>query len=96
MMGLHAAQRNAKGAQMAKKIIHVNLLKVRSNARHGTLDPVIAVKQRGRTDYAHEVLINGPSRIVYSPNKPLSCGARVWIETESDVGCVIVRQDNAT
>ena len=35
--------------------------------------------------YAHEVEILGPSKIVYSPKKPLSCGARVWIETESEV-----------
>jgi hypothetical protein len=25
------------------------------------------------------------ARVVYSPDKPLSCGARVWIETEADV-----------
>jgi hypothetical protein len=23
--------------------------------------------------------------VVYSPDKPLSCGAKVWIETESEV-----------
>jgi len=28
---------------------------------------------------------NGPSKIIYSPNKPLGCGARVWIETESEI-----------
>jgi hypothetical protein len=31
------------------------------------------------------VRIKGPSRVVYSPDKPLSCGAHVWIETESEV-----------
>ena len=25
------------------------------------------------------------ARIVYSPNNPLSCGAKVWIETECEV-----------
>ena len=29
--------------------------------------------------------IKGPSKVVYSPNKPLSCGARVWIETEAEI-----------
>lgn len=24
------------------------------------------------------------ARVVYSPDKPLSCGARVWIETDTD------------
>jgi len=34
------------------------------------------------------VLIHGPSRVVYSPDKPLSCGAKVWVETESLVEVV--------
>lgn len=25
--------------------------------------------------------------VVYSPDKPLSCGAKVWIETELDILC---------
>ena len=24
------------------------------------------------------------ARVVYSPHKPLSCGARVWVETQTD------------
>jgi hypothetical protein len=31
------------------------------------------------------VTINGPSRVVYRPDTPLSCGARLWVETEADV-----------
>jgi hypothetical protein len=27
----------------------------------------------------------GKGRVVYSPDKPLSCGAKVWIETEAPV-----------
>jgi hypothetical protein len=29
------------------------------------------------------VNIDGPCQIVYSPEKPLSCGATVWIETDT-------------
>ena len=25
------------------------------------------------------------SKVIYSPTKPLNCGARVWIETEAEV-----------
>ena len=32
-----------------------------------------------------EMFVRGPCKIVYSPDKPLSCGAKVWIETEYDV-----------
>jgi hypothetical protein len=45
---------------------------------------VITVKTYKENRYAHEVIINGPSRLVYSPDKPLSCGAKVWIETDSE------------
>ena len=38
-----------------------------------------------KNNYGHEVEINGPCRVVYSPDKPLSCGAKVWIETEAGV-----------
>jgi len=43
------------------------------------------VKEGKTNEYAHAVEINGPSKLVYSPDKPLSCGARVWIETDSEV-----------
>ena len=32
-----------------------------------------------------EMFVRGPCKIVYNPDKPLSCGAKVWIETEYDV-----------
>ena len=32
-----------------------------------------------------EVEIHGPSRMVYRPEDPLACGAKLWIETESDI-----------
>ena len=68
-----------------KKKIHVNQHKIRSNKKHNLNEPVITVKTSKSNDYGHEVEILGPSKIVYSPDKPLSCGARVWIETEADV-----------
>ena len=50
-----------------------------------TNKPVITVKTSKSNDYGHEVAILGPSKVIYSPDKPLSCGARVWIETEAEV-----------
>lgn len=70
---------------MAKTIIHVNQHVIKKNAKEGTSNPVLTVKQDGRNTYASEVVIDGPSKVVYSPDKPLSCGARVWIETHSEV-----------
>jgi hypothetical protein len=34
------------------------------------------------------VAIEGPSEVIYSPDKPLRCGAHVWIETEGEVQVV--------
>ena len=68
-----------------KKIIHVNMHKITSNKKNNTDDPVITVKTYKSNNYAHEVDIQGPSKIVYSKDKPLPCGARVWIETEEKV-----------
>ena len=70
-----------------KTYIHVNQHKIRSNKKNGLSEDVITVK-RGRTNtYCSEVRILGESRVVYGGNdKPiLSCGARVVIETESEV-----------
>lgn len=58
---------------------------IRSNKKNGTNDPVITVKTYKSNTYGHEVDILGNSKVVYSPDNPLSCGARVWIETDSDV-----------
>ena len=68
-----------------KTRIHVNQHKIRSNKKYNLNEPVITVKTSKSNDYGHEVEILGPSKIVYSPDKPLSCGARVWIETEGEV-----------
>lgn len=76
-----------------KTIIHVNQHRIRSNLKSGTNEPVLTVKTYKSNTYCNEVLINGPSKVVYSPDKPLSCGARVWIETEAEV--VPILQDSA-
>lgn len=68
-----------------KTLVHVNQHVIKSNAKNGTNDPVLTVKTYKSNTYAHEVAVKGPSKIVYSKDKPLSCGARVWIETESEV-----------
>lgn len=68
-----------------KKKIHVNQHVIKKNQKLGTNDPAITVKTYKHNRYAHKVEIDGPSTVVYSPDKPLSCGARVWIETEADV-----------
>lgn len=68
-----------------KTIIHINQHVIKSNRKHGKHDPVVTCKTYKSNDYGYGVVINGPSKVVYSPNKPLSCGAQVWIETQAEV-----------
>jgi len=66
-----------------KTRIHINQHHIRSNKKNDTSLPVISVKTYKSNRYAHHVTINGPSQVIYAPDKPLSCGARVWIECDS-------------
>lgn len=68
-----------------KTIIHVNQHVIKANAKSGENNPVLTVKNYKSNTYCHSVAINGPSKVVYSHDKPLSCGARVWIETTAEV-----------
>ena len=73
-----------------KTIIHVNQHKIRANIKKDAADPVLTVKTYKSNVYAHQVVIKSPegeemARVVYQPHKPLSCGARCWIETNQEV-----------
>ncbi len=68
-----------------KTIVHVNQHVVRNNSKSGDREPVLTVKTYKSNDYAHTVELHGPSRVVYRPDNPLSCGAKVWIETNDKV-----------
>lgn len=65
--------------------IHINQHVIRDNSRNGRNAPPITVKTGKRNFKAHTVEILGPSTVVHRPSKPLPCGARVWVETRSDV-----------
>jgi len=67
------------------KRIHVNMHHIRYNNKHEDKKPVITVKTSSSNTYGNEVEIHGPSKVVYSPDNPLPCGARLWIETTSEV-----------
>ena len=76
-----------------KTIIHVNQHKIRSNTKNNTNEPVLAIKNYKSNTYAHEVALpdkegNEVAKVIYSPHKPLPCGARVWIETLNEVNVI--------
>ena len=76
-----------------KTRIHVNQHKIRSNSKSGKRESVLTCKTYKKNVYAHEVIIYGQdgkeaARVIYSPDNPLSCGAKVWIETENKVDTI--------
>lgn len=80
-----------------KYIIHVNQLKIRSNIKNDLKEPVLTCKSYKDNQYGHEVLLKDKSSgkvlatFKYSPDKPLSCGARVWFEfDDSDLDFEVV------
>lgn len=76
-----------------KKRIHINQHELRKNLKDGGYRPCITVKTYKQNVYGHEVEILGPSKLVY-PERPLSCGARIWIETEGQV--IVHNRDKQT
>tara|TARA_R110000824_G_scaffold167730_1_gene344760 strand:+ start:431 stop:874 length:444 start_codon:yes stop_codon:yes gene_type:complete len=65
--------------------------RIRSNInRTRTLEPVLEVSQNKKLisrQYGFDIKDskrNVVAQIIYNPYKPLSCGARLWIETQSE------------
>ena len=74
---------------MARTVIHVNQHIIKRNRKTGEREAPLSVKRKsgGRVQRAHHVSIldeagREVARVVYSPDKPLSCGAVCWVETE--------------
>lgn len=82
-----------------KHIIHVNQHTIRRNIKNDEKEPVLTVKHKKSNTYAYQAIIkddngNEIARVVYSPDKPLSCGARVWIETENEPELILTLEDD--
>lgn len=67
------------------KRIHVNQHNIRANAKNDDNLPPLTIKTSTANHKGYDATIYGSSRIVYSPDKPLPCGAKVWIETHAPV-----------
>jgi len=75
-----------------KTIIHVNQHNIRHNAKAEQDDrrPVLTCKTYKANEKGQTAIIRDDSgrevgRFIYSPDKPLSCGAKVWFETQNTV-----------
>lgn len=85
-----------------KERTHINQHKIISNAKlpeGAELEPCITVKTYKGNRYLHcaklicKLTGREIGRVVYSPDKPLSCGAKIWIETDTDVIDIVEGRD---
>ena len=67
------------------KRIHVNQQRIKKNNRTGERKPVFTIKFNKKTYYTNTISIEGTSKLIYKPDKPLSCGAKVWVETTNTI-----------
>jgi hypothetical protein len=67
------------------KRVHVNQHVIRRNTSTGERNNVITVQWKNKSYPVRTLRIQGESEVVYSPDKPLSCGARVWVETRAEI-----------
>jgi hypothetical protein len=69
---------------------HVNRHMIKADKKDGGRRPVLTAKRRGRTATGSGCRIPDDdgrvvARMVYRPDRPLSCGAHAWIETDHHV-----------
>ena len=67
------------------KRIHINQHVIRANSKNEERKPPITVKTSDANHKGYSVDIHGVSSVMYRPDKPLNCGAKVWMETRSAV-----------
>ena len=64
--------------------------RIRSNINSDRLEPVLTICENQELvsrQYGFDIKDskrNVVAQVIYSPHKPLSCGARLWIETQSE------------
>jgi len=67
------------------KRLHVDKRVIMSNLKHGTDNPPITIQTSKGSIKCREIDILGDSKFIYRPEKPLNCGARLWIETKAEL-----------
>lgn len=73
-----------------KTIVHIHQHRIRANTKNGTNDPVIIARTYKGVRYGNHLEIkdkdgNVVATLKYQPQKPLSCGSRVWLETNLEI-----------
>lgn len=72
-----------------RQILHVAQCAIAANRKDGGFRPPIIMRDYRGSERASEVelVVGGEvvGRFVYRPHDPLPCGARLWLETDSNI-----------
>lgn len=72
-----------------KKIIHVAQDAIRRNMKTGGNEPALIVRDYRGAERYHELQLVVDGKVIgtfkYQPHDPLPCGARVWLELDSEI-----------
>jgi hypothetical protein len=67
------------------KRIHVNQHIIKRNVADDADEHAVTIQWKGKSYTGRDVQIKGASAVVQRMRTPLSCGARIWIETRAEV-----------
>ena len=89
---------NVLAPKEAPLVVHINKHIIRANEKDGSNEPPVTVRRgRGKAIHrCHHVEFHGASRLIYNPENPLPCGARMWSETHSSILCTVGSIEQAT
>lgn len=87
-----------------KQIVHVNQHHIKKNIKAENDEdilPVLTVKTYKSNDYGYEAILRTKDgvevgKFVYAPFDPLSCGARVYFQCDTDVVDIEVVKELST
>jgi hypothetical protein len=67
------------------KRIHVNQHIIKANGKTGERNAPLTVKTSKGNYNGSRIKVVGEMEVVYHPDSPLNCGAKVWLETKASV-----------
>ncbi len=67
------------------KRIHINRHVIRDNKRRKKKLPPFRIKTSKENIVCMRLIVVGMTEFIYSPDKPLKCGATAWVETREKI-----------
>jgi hypothetical protein len=79
-------------------VLHFNAHEHRASKKSGQARPCLVFRRTrsGKAVLCREVKFSGIARLIYSPHKPLKCGAVAWMEVTGELELFGVQENEET